>query len=172
MDTITLGAFVRSGNHFFQHLVRTALIDVRCDWLSHRMSDWDGKSNRVTVVRNPLDCVSSWISTCKDERADRSSKVLEWYVSYHKQVDALGIFVVPFDSLIQDSLGSINKVCADFGLNRSFFSSNDTLAKAMESSEDFVWANDNKDDYPQIHKEILANRLYVDAVKMYDKLVR
>ena len=171
MDTITFGAFARSGNHYFQYLVETALVDVRCDWLSHRIGDWDNKPNCVTVVRNPLDCVSSWISTGSDQRENRAEKVLEWYISYYEKIDSLDkIVVLPFDQLINDSLGSINHVCDVYGLNKSFFSSNDTLKAAFSDSIDYVWANWTNTDLSQIKYEIKNNYLFKDAIKIYKKL--
>lgn len=170
MDTITLGAFARSGNHYFQHLVETALINVRCDWLSHRISDWDNKPNRVTIVRHPLDSVASWISTTKDNRNNRAEKVLEWYIAYHETIASKQITVLKFDDLVTDSLGSINKVCDKYKINKSFFSTNRTLSAAMENEVDFVWANRDKSDYPIIKQEICSNGLYRDAVELFEAL--
>lgn len=170
MDKITLGAFARSGNHYFQRLVEVSLINVHCDWLSHRISDWDNKKNKVTIVRHPLECVSSWISTTRDSRIDRADKVLEWYVAYHQKIQLLRIMTLHFDDLVEDPLGSINNVCFEFGLNKSFFSNNENLAVAMEASYDFVWANPDKSDYQTIQQEILSSRLYSDAVELFEVL--
>lgn len=170
MDTITLGAFARSGNHYFQHLVKTALIDVRCDWLSHRISDWDGKENRVCIVRHPIDCVTSWISTTADTREDRAAKVLEWYTAYHQTVVSKKILVVKFDRLVKEPLASINSVCERFGINKSFFSYNTTLSAAMETDEDFIWANTDQSDYAKIKEEICSNASYPDAVRLFEAL--
>jgi hypothetical protein len=171
MDTITLGAFARSGNHYFEHLVQTALIDVKLNWLSHRISDWDNQPNCVTIIRNPLDCVASWISTTQDERLNRAEQVLEWYISYYEKIDSLDkIVVLPFEQLINDSLGSINHVCDVYGLNKSFFSSNDTLKAAFSDSIDYVWANWTNTDLSQIKYEIKNNYLFKDATKIYKKL--
>ena len=171
MDTITLGAFARSGNHYFEHLVQTALIGVNLNWLSHRISDWDNKLNRVTIIRHPLDCIASWISTTQDERPDRSAKVLEWYISYYKKIDSLDeIVVLPFDQLVNDSLGSINHICDVYGLNKSLFSSNDTLKEAFSDSVDYVWANWTNKDLSQINYEIQNDYSFEDAIKIYQKL--
>jgi len=171
MDTITLGAFARSGNHYFQHLVETALISVHCDWLSHRISDWDNKPNRVTIVRNPLDCVTSWISTTHDSRHDRAEKVLEWYLVYHQVVLTKQIMVLTFDELTCNPLHTINRVCDRYAINRSFFSSNETLTAAMNSDFDFIWANwTDKIDYPIIQQEIRSSSLYSAAVDLFEAL--
>jgi len=170
VDTITLGAFARSGNHYFQHLVQTALIGVRCDWLSHRISDWDNKPNPVTIVRHPLDSVSSWIATTGDQRTDRAEKVLEWYVAYQKIIKLKQIPAIRFDRLIANPLGELNNLCSFYGLARSFFSSNDTLAAAMRSETDFVWANEDKSNYPVIQQEISSNGLFPEAVGLFEDL--
>lgn len=171
MDTITLGAFARSGNHYFEHLVQTALIGVNFKWLSHRISDWDNQPNPVTIIRNPVDSVASWISTTKDERLNRAEKVLEWYISYYEKIDSLNkIVVLPFDQLINDSLGSINYVCNVYGLNKSFFSSNNTLKAAFSNSINYIWANQTGMDLSQIKYEIKNNYLFKDATKIYKKL--
>ena len=171
MDTITLGAFARSGNHYFEHLVQTALINVRLNWLSHRINDWDNQPNPVTIVRNPVDSIASWISTTQDTRKDRAAKVLEWYVSYYKKIFSLNeIVILPFDRLITDSLGSINHVCDAYGLNKSFFSSNDTLKAAFSGSVDYVWANWTNTDLSEIKKEIKESPLFETATKIYEEL--
>ena len=170
MDTITFGAFARSGNHYFQYLVETALVDVRCDWLSHRIGDWDNKPNCVTVVRNPLDCVSSWVSTGSDQRENRAEKVLEWYIAYHKTILSKDIMILTFEELISDSLGSINKVCNKYGINKSVFFDNNALGVAMGNKTNFVNANYDKSDYPVINAEICSNGLYSDAVKLFEEL--
>ncbi len=171
MDTLTLGAFARSGNHYFQHLVDTALIDVKCDWLSHRMSDWDDKPNRVTIMRDPLDCVTSWISTTQDNREDRAEKVLEWYISYHEKIRSLNqIVILGFDELITDPLGSINKVCNIYGLPKSFFSSNETLTTALESPFDYIWANLPNVDLSGIKKEVQNSPYFSSAMSLFGEL--
>jgi hypothetical protein len=171
VDSITLGAFVRSGNHFFQRLVDISLVGIECDWLSHRISDWGNKPNKVTIVRHPLDSISSWISTTRDKRIDRSEKVLEWFISYHEEILNQEILILQFDDLISDPLGSINKVSDRYGLGRSFFSNNDTLLAAMGNEFDFVWANDDKSDYPIIQEQILSSRSYIAATGLFEKLI-
>ena len=171
MDTITLGAFARSGNHYFQRLVEVALISVRCDWLSHRISDWDNKPNRVTIVRHPLDSVASWISTTRDQRDNRADKVLEWYIAYHETVMSKQITILKFDELTTNPLGSINKVCDNYGINKSFFSNNNTLKAALETDYDFIWANPDKSNYPQICQEIKDSSLYGRSLELFDSLV-
>jgi len=171
VDTITLGAFVRSGNHYFEHLVQTALINVRFNWLSHRISDWNNQPNRVTIIRNPIDSVASWISTTKDERLNRAEQVLEWYISYYEKIDSLDkIVILPFEQLTNDSLGSINHVCDVYGLNKSFFSSNDTLRAAFDNLVNYIWANQTGMNLSQIKYEIKNNYLFRDATKIYKKL--
>ena len=171
MDTITLGAFARSGNHYFEHLVQTALVGVNLNWLSHRISDWDNQPNPVTIIRNPVDCVASWISTTQDTREDRADKVLEWYVSYCEKILSLDkIVILRFDKLIDDSLGSINHVCDTYGLNRSFFSSNETLGAAFSDTVDYVWANWTNIDLSDIKKEIKESLLFKKATRIYEEL--
>lgn len=172
MDKITFGSFVRSGNHYFQHIVETGLISVQCEWLNHRISDWDNKTNRVTTIRDPLECVTSWISTTADKRSDRADKVLEWYVAYYSKVKELGkeILIIPFEQLISDSLGSLNSVCDHYGLKRSFFSNNDTLSAAFTTSFDFIWSNPDKNDYDQIRSDIGEASYYPQAKELFEKI--
>lgn len=171
MDTITLGAFARSGNHYFDHVVRTALIDVRLNWLSHRISDWDNQPNRVTIIRNPLDSVVSWISTTQDNRPDRADKVLEWYIAYYEKIKTLdNIVILRFDELIKNPLGSINKVCSTYGLSKSFFSSNDTLNTALEASFDYIWANWTTVDLSVIREEVQNSPYFIRAMALFEGL--
>jgi hypothetical protein len=96
---------------------------------------------------------------------------LEWYISYYEKIDLLDeIVVLPFDQLINDSLGSINYICDVYGLNKSFFSNNDTLRAAFDNSIDYVWANWTNQDLSQIKDEIKNNHLFKDATKIYEKL--
>jgi hypothetical protein len=171
MGTITLGAFARSGNHYFEHLVQTALIDVRLNWLSHRISDWDNQPNPVTIIRKPVDSIASWISTTQDNRPDRAEKVLEWYIAYYEKIESLDkIVVLPFEQLTNDPLKSINHVCSVYGLNKSFFSSNDTLKAAFSDSIDYVWANWTTTDLSIIKEEIKSNQLFKKATELHEKL--
>jgi hypothetical protein len=171
VDTITLGAFARSGNHYFEHLVKTALVNVKLNWLSHRISDWDNQPNPVTIIRNPIDSVASWISTGQDAREDRADKVLEWYASYYEKILSLNqIVILRFEELINDSLGSINRVCDVYGINKSFFSSNKTLKAAFDDTVDYVWANWTNMDLSDIKKEIKESPLFERATSIYEEL--
>jgi hypothetical protein len=171
VDTITLGAFPRSGNHYFQHLVETAFADVRCNWLYHRMSDWDNKPNRVTIVRNPLDCVSSWISTTEDSRSDRAEKVLDWYMAYYEKIKSLnGIVVLDFDQLVQDGVGSISKVCDHYDLPQPLFSDNESLYAAFDKSVDYVWANWIETDLDQVKLEVSECAALGKAISLFEEL--
>lgn len=165
MDSLTFGAFPRSGNYYFQHLVETVFDSTVCLWLSHRISDWDEKQNKVTVLRDPLKSITSWISTTKDDRVDRAEKVLEWYIAYHTKIKSMGedIVILPFDFLVSEPLKACSCVAEKY-----------ELTMKTDFDEDSVFLNSWKDtekwDYALIERQIMKNPLYEKAQLIFGDL--
>lgn len=109
--TLKFGSFPRSGSHFFTHL-------TRCEWLSHRIEPLSTESNVVVSIRNPAECIPSWITLTDDHRIDRVQRVLEWYCTYYEQCSRLDIVVLSFRQLISDPLTCINYAHSRYGLEQ------------------------------------------------------
>lgn len=114
MGSLTFGAFPRSGSHFFLNLASQTSVNV--EWVAHHIHDLETKPNIVVSIRDPFECIPSWVVMKHDTRPDRASKVLEWYCAYYEAVRGLDLMVVPFKTLISDPVGIIQSACEHYGL--------------------------------------------------------
>lgn len=123
MGTVTFGCFPRSGNFFLTELFKKNAPSVGVHWVEHNASLLTKCSDSFTVIRNPLDCVPSWIAYKNDVRVDRAEKVLEWYCNFYNQCFSACIKVFTFDYLTSDPIGLLSEVCEveSNDLNKKYF---------------------------------------------------
>jgi len=156
MGKISFGSFPRSGNHFFTYL-------TNCNWLGHRIASLSIEENVVVSIRNPLECIPSWIVVTKDDRVKRAEKIIEWYCSYYKKCKELDIVVIPFEQLISEPLHCINFSEKKYNLN---------LTKSLEYdlSTNFHSPTVYKNEYNGIIQEIMNEPTYVIANNLFEEL--
>lgn len=156
MATLKFGAFPRSGGHFFTHL-------TGCIWLSHSVHKLESEENVVVSVRNPLDCIPSWITITKDYRNDRAEKVLEWYCAYYQKCKALDVVVIPFDQLISDPLFCINYANKKYNICP-------LQSVDYDLSTGFHYPTNDKSQYDKIKDEMIHSPSFDKAVHLFEEL--
>ena len=156
MATISFGAFPRSGGHFFTSL-------TGCKWLAHSISQLETEPNVVVSIRNPLECVPSWITATRDDRSDRAEKVLEWYCAYYDKCKELDIVLLSFEQLISEPLACINHAYSKYGLE--LLGSLD-----YDLSTGFHDPTKNKSEYGEIIQEMQSAPSFPRAMNLFEEL--
>ena len=110
MATITFGSFPRSGNFFLVELFRKNVPSISWNWVGHNAFLLTKYENSFTVIRNPLECIPSWITYKNDTRQDRAEKVLDWYCSFYEKCELNKIKIYTFEYLINDPIGFLNNI--------------------------------------------------------------
>jgi hypothetical protein len=97
MDRIrlTFDSFPRCANRFTQTCLELAFPQYKVRWLFHRGTFFD-KSNVLTVIRNPKQCVASCLES---EPNDDPERLLDWYCRFMVGTidNSHRIFVTDFD---------------------------------------------------------------------------
>lgn len=155
---ISFGSFPRSGNHFFINL-------VDCKWLTHGIAPLELEENVVSTIRNPLDCIPSWITLSRDVRVNRAEMVLEWYCAYYEKCAEMNVFVIPFDTLISHPLSSVNSALTRYGLDPLDSVGYDLTAGFHRPTPD-------KSQYDTIREEMTDSPSFDRAMSLFGVLVR
>lgn len=155
MATLKFGAFPRSGSHFFLHL-------TNCEWLNHRIEPLSIEKNVVVSIRNPLECVPSWIVLTEDERKDRAEKVLEWYCAYYSKCLTTDLLVIPFTQLISEPLSCVKYVADHYGL----LIQTDTF----NLSDGIHYPTKTKKQFPSIVDEMKVAPSFEPAMELFEAL--
>jgi hypothetical protein len=153
---ISFGAFPRSGSHFFVYL-------TDCNWLDHRIKPLGREPNVAVSIRNPTDCIASWINLCNDQRADRVKKTIDWYCDYYLACESLGVPIVWFDQLILDPhtcIGFVDRV----------YQIKTTIRTNWEIETNFHYPTQNKSAFPMLKIEIENSPDFAVAQAIYDRL--
>jgi hypothetical protein len=156
MGTLTFGAFPRSGSHF-------VLGVTNCNFVGHSIHSLEKQQNVVVSIRNPFECIPSWIVLCNDNSLDRAEKNLEWYCAYYEKCKELDIVVVPFEQLISDPLFCINHAHRKYGLE---------LLDSIEYdlSTNFHHPTKDKSEYEKIVDEMYLAPSLSRAVSLFEEL--
>ena len=155
MATLKFGSFPRSGSHFFLHL-------TNCEWLDHRIEPLSVEQNVVVSIRNPLECVPSWITITEDKRPNRAEQVLEWYCAYYQKCKELNIFIIPFKQLISEPLACVHRICE---INQIPKPTLDTVE--FDFSTDFHSPTKDKSNYETIIGEMVKAPSYNRAMALF-----
>jgi hypothetical protein len=156
MGKIVFGSFPRSGNHFFKSI-------AGCEWLEHRIQPLSERQNVVVTIRNPLECVPSWIAMMQDTRQDRAEQVLEWYCSYYDKCKEVGVLIIPFAQLISEPLFCLNHVYKTFGLPLI-----DSLDFDLNTG--FHFPSIDKSGYSKIIEEMKLAPSFKTAMGLFEEL--
>jgi hypothetical protein len=156
MEALSFGAFPRSGAHFFINI-------TKCKWLRHTIHILEKEENVVVSIRNPLECVPSWIVFTNDHRADRADKVLEWYCAYYEACKQFNVLVIPFEQLIKEPLFCINYACSFYGLEQV-----ETIE--FDLSTDFHIPTEDKSTHDTIISEMVDSPNYSKAMALFEEL--
>jgi len=155
MGSLKFGAFPRSGSHFFLHL-------TNCVWLDHRIQPLGIEKNVVVSIRNPLECVPSWIVLTEDSRIDRAEKVLEWYCAYYSKCLVSDLVVIPFEQLINEPMRCIDYVAKHYDLT--------IKVNAFDLSEGIHYPSKNKNNFASIIGEMRVAPSFEPAINLFEAL--
>lgn len=155
MATLKFGAFPRSGSHFFLHL-------TNCEWLDHRIEPLGVEQNVVVSIRNPLECVPSWITLTEDQRPDRAEKVLEWYCAYYSKCLTADLVVIPFAQLVDEPAKCVDYVASHYGLNLT--------ANTFDLSNGFHYPSKDKNMFASIIEEMRTAPSFRTAMGLFEEL--
>ena len=156
MATLKFGAFPRSGSHFF-----TGLTD--CEWLDHKIKPLGIEQNVVVSIRNPLQCVPSWIVLTADRRANRAERTLEWYRAYYTACKNVDVVVLPFAQLISEPLHCVNHARARYGLEPLH-------ALNYDLTTGFHYPTKDKSAYSGIIEEMRVAPSFEPAMSLFEAL--
>ena len=155
MGSLKFGAFPRSGSHFFIHL-------TNCEWLDHRIEPLGTEQNVVVSIRNPLQCVPSWIVLTGDRRSDRAEKVLEWYCAYYSKCSVSDLLVIPFQQLISEPVHCVQYVADHYGLTIE--------TSAFDLSDGVHYPSKNKNGFASIVDEMKVAPSFLPAMELFEAL--
>jgi hypothetical protein len=114
-------------------------------------------------IRNPLECVSSWIILTNDYRQNRTEKVLEWYCAYYEKVKELNVVVLPFEQLISNPLFCVNYAYKKYGIEP-------LQSLDYDLSTEFHFPTKDKTGYQQIINEMYLAPSFTKAVSLFEEL--
>ncbi len=156
MATVTFGSFPRSGNFFLVETFRKNASSVGVNWVGHNAYLLTKHKDSFTIIRNPLDCVPSWIVYKKDVRPNRAEKVLEWYCAYYEKCFDNKIKMFTFDYLINNPIGLISQFCEVQIYDTNF--------------KYFYNETKDKSGYNEIIEEMQLAPSYPRAIKLFQEL--
>jgi hypothetical protein len=165
METINLGGFPRSGNHFAIEVFNTTAPDCRTVWIEHFMHLILDLENVVTLIRNPDECIPAWIVLREDERENRAEKVLEWYISYYETCKLANSFMLPFESLTSKPIQSVEAVLDRYNINAQIKDSFN-----FDFSTGFHSPTLDKSNFPKILDEMKSCSDYQKAIDIFHDL--
>jgi hypothetical protein len=169
MDEVNIGSFPRSGNHFLVKILRILLPELKVNWIEHNIH-WLGiKPNVITIVRNPIDCISSWINFTQDIRENRADKILEWYCEYQNKCISLKetIYIVDFTKLISDTESIIDSICSFYKIQKN---PNFNLLPSFDAQ--FCNSVPFQYDRLSLSNEISNSKYFEIAIDLYNKALK
>jgi hypothetical protein len=165
VDSITFGSFPRSANHFFERMLTIALKDYRLYSAGHSINALYTNKNVITTIRNPIECIPSWIVFTNDTRPNRCEKVLEWYCSYYSACQEIDLLVFPFNEITTKPLECINNAIIYYNLNPI------KLTKLeYDLSTGFHSPTHNKNDFSKIIEEMTQAPKFNTALNLFNAL--
>lgn len=175
---ISFGAFPRSGNHTLGTILAHSFPNREIKWLGHRITDLSKAENCCVVIRNPIDCVASWLNIGNDFHEDAPERFLDWYIRYMNGVigsrEKLAVFLI--DDLWSNHYGSAEFVAEKFSLEEPIFVDRNIIEEWLVENRPLHFPNEtsaNKSIWNEKIKNspsfILANSLYEKVLEGVDK---
>jgi hypothetical protein len=165
MDKISFGSFPRSGNHFLEALLKKTLPECSLVYTEHFLFALEKEQNMTVTIRNPIECVPSWITLMQDKRTNRAEQVLEWYCAYYQKCKDLSIFIVPFKQLISEPLVCVSAICKINGIAEP-----NVDVVEFDFTTDFHSPTKDKSDYNKIIKEMQLAPSFPRAMSLFEEL--
>ena len=168
MGEISFSSFPRSGNHFVHFLIKEKLPKHKLNYLSHNAFYLNQNPNAFTTIRNPLECVTSWIANSKQNELNRAEKNLEWYINFYTTIEHYDIPVILFVDLISKPLDVMQHLCKIFDfekLTSDELSFDENDLSICSPTPIFI-----KQQFPKIEKDVKMADNYNDALVVFNKM--
>lgn len=162
MGEITFSSFPRSGNTFTHSLFSQVLPDHKINGILHNVYYLNKKPNPFTTIRNPLECVTSWIVRSDDERNNRAEKILEWYIDFYTTIRSYGVPVIAFLDLVKYPLNVVDYLCDIFGFDKLKIKKYDAIHN--ETSET------DKKKFSEIKLEVVSTFNFEHAMTLFNQI--
>lgn len=156
MAAITFGSFPRSGNFFLVDVLRKNAPTTSYNWVGHNAFLLTKEKDSFTVIRNPLECISSWIIYKNDSRPDRAEKAIRWYCAFYEKCHENNIRIFTFEDLISDPIGLLDKIC--------------NVQIRDEHQKYFRNETADKSSYKSVLGEVSSSREIQKAIDLFEKL--
>lgn len=165
MGKVSFGSFPRSGSHFLESVLAKTLPECSLVYTEHFIFPLEVEENIIVTMRNPLECIPSWISFMGDKRLNRSEQVLEWYCAYYEKCKELKIFIIPFEQLISNPLACVHRICEINNIPKPAMNTID-----FDFSTGFHSPTKDKSNYETIIGEMVEAPSYNRAVSLFEEL--
>jgi hypothetical protein len=120
------------------------------------------EQNVVVSIRNPLECVPSWIVLTEDSRIDRAEKVLDWYCAYYSKCSISDLVVIPFEQLISEPVQCVDYVAQHYGLT--------IKTNPFNLSDGIHYPSKNKNNFASIIEEMRTAPSFQPAMSLFEEL--
>jgi len=164
--SINFGAYPRSGNTFTNSSMSNGLINVDYCVHEHNAHKLLNTLNRFTIIRNPLDAISSAIVHYSSTHDDRVNRFVEWYVDYYNQCLNKSCLFVDFNNLIFNPRKVFISLLDKFQIKEHNFYFLDFSLSDKNATEP-----DKQYEVFKIKDEILYSQYYASAVQIYEKIL-
>lgn len=116
MARLAWETFPRSGSMWLAQCLSRSYPTHQIIHGEHRRANLGAYANQITSVRNPLDCVSSWMLFTN--RTTDAEPLLEWYIRFYDRLaDRKGlVFIATFEDLVSCPENVMQSYAQWFGL--------------------------------------------------------
>ena len=168
--------YPRTGTRTLEATLQSSFPELQVDYAQHRMTPMTQCPNVICIFREPLECISSWMTTDLREEADpprywSAGERLEFYIRFANKAIASNIFCTTLKQLRAHPNRTM------FEYSQKYTLQNPKWIR-MENIEEFVKTNyplhyPHKHTYnkTRFYEEIEKEKLYDEANNMYQVFV-
>jgi hypothetical protein len=163
---LTFDSFPRSGNIYTKALLCAAFPSCEVNWLNHRAT-FQGKPNAITVVRDPRDCVASWV----EKNGDSVSASLQWYCRFTATVlaETERLFVSTFEEVTTRPNIVMQAYAYRFTLNTPVKVRPREIEKKVTDNHPEHMPRSPRATRLQLEQEILSNSFLPMSLDLYEQ---
>jgi hypothetical protein len=158
-------SFPRSGNHFLEECLKMAFTNAEITWGFHKVhllnnKDYDGI---ITSVRDPINCISSYMVLTNNFDKEYAKKVILWYKRFISETIKIknNIYVCNFYDLIEYPEIIIKNFAKKYNITASGKIDKIVAIKNIKNDSSFVHKSNEKDK--EFAKAIILN--YEEDIK-------
>jgi len=172
MDVLTHGSFPRSGNHLLNTVLEFSYPLCNKKWIEHNAWLSLKSENFISVFREPVECVSSWIILTEDYRADRCNRLLNWYTRYHELMfeNYKNIIMIEFNNLIKNPSIVNGLIYEKYGIKNTYDIEDDFYQTYMDVTYPENAPSRNTEIKKNLYEEIYSVEEYQKSLNIYNKI--